>query len=104
MPLIRMRDVNLPWHASREVEGKREEFCSPSLSDTHEPTQVEQSLPLVIQNLMHVRHCNFIQLSDRRQSALELPDRRRESEREGELALALSRGEDKCVLSPLSAL
>lgn len=49
---------------------------------------------------MHVGHCNFIQLSDRRQSALELPDRRRESEREGELALALSRGEDKCVLSP----
>lgn len=50
---------------------------------------------------MHVGHCNFIQLSDRRQSAL---DRRRESAREregeGELALALSRGEDKCVLSP----
>lgn len=49
---------------------------------------------------MRVRRCNFIQLSDRRQSALELPDRRRESAREGELALALSRGEDKCVLSP----
>ncbi|KAG1938841.1 hypothetical protein F2P79_017551 [Pimephales promelas] len=34
MPLIRMRDANLPWHASGEVEGKREEFCSPFLSDT----------------------------------------------------------------------
>ncbi len=53
---------------------------------------------------MHVGSCNFIQLSDRRQSVFKLPDRRRkrerESEGEGESALALSRGEDKCVLSP----
>ncbi len=41
MALIRTRDVNLPWHACGEVEGKREEFFSPSLSDTHELTQVE---------------------------------------------------------------
>lgn len=49
---------------------------------------------------MHVGSCNFIQLSDRRQSVLNLPDRRREREGEGESALALSIGEDKCVLSP----
>jgi len=47
MPLIRMRDANLPWHASGEVEGKREEFCSPFLSDTQTGRAV-QSLPFVI--------------------------------------------------------
>lgn len=84
-------------------------FFSPSLSDTHELKQVEHFKMCLqrfisAQNLMHVGCCNFIQLSDHRQSALKLPDRRREREREsegeGEPALALSRGEDKCVLSP----